>query len=388
MEKVAIVSCYFQRNYGSVLQAYATQKCLDNMNIENETICYDGISAEIKKKKYAHYRKQLLNPSIVKGKLGYVNIRLRKKNPFSKLGKNLRIRDRAFDKFTERIHLSKQYNSFEELTSACTNYDAVLLGSDQLWLPSNLDADYYTLNWVPAQTKKITYATSFGVSELPTSYYRMAKHFLNRIDHLSIREKTGQEIIENVCGRKAEIVCDPTMLFTADEWLEIQQPEPLCKEKYIFCYFLGNNPEQRNFVKKLKQETGYNIVSILHLNVYAKCDCNFADIEPYDVGPAEFLNYIRHAEYVCTDSFHASVFSILYHKKFYVFRRFQESYALSTNSRLDTLLATLGLENRLFTGVENVQSALNDKIDYAPVDLILAKMRVHGYNFLAEALRE
>ena len=171
MEKVAIVSCYFQRNYGSVLQAYATQKCLDNMNIENETICYDGISAEIKKKKYAHYRKQLLNPSIVKGKLGYVNIRLRKKNPFSKLGKNLRIRDRAFDKFTERIHLSKQYNSFEELTSACTNYDAVLLGSDQLWLPSNLDADYYTLNWVPAQTKKITYATSFGVSELPTSYY-------------------------------------------------------------------------------------------------------------------------------------------------------------------------------------------------------------------------
>ena len=216
----------------------------------------------------------------------------------------------------------------------------------------------------------------------------MAKHFLNRIDHFSIREKTGQEIIENVCGRKAEIVCDPTMLFTADEWLEIQQPEPLCKEKYIFCYFLGNNPEQRNFVKKLKQETGYNIVSILHLNVYAKCDCNFADIEPYDVGPAEFLNYIRHTEYVCTDSFHASVFSILYHKKFYVFRRFQESYALSTNSRLDTLLATLGLENRLFTGVENVQSALNDKIDYAPVDLILAKMRVHGYNFLAEALRE
>ena len=386
MKKIAIVSCYFQKNYGSMLQAYATQKYLDDVGIENETICYDGIKREIEKTKYIHYFKQIINPRIVLGKLGYINIRLKKKNPFSKLGRNLRTRDLAFAKFTKRIRLSAEYNSFEELRLACSDYSAVLLGSDQLWLPSNLDADFYTMNWVPDKTKKISYATSFGISELPRSYYPMAKHFLSRIDFLSVREKTGQNIIRDVCTREAKIVCDPTMLFTGDEWTDIQQKEPLCKEKYIFCYFLGNNPEQREFVKKIKAQTGCKIVSLLHLNVFAKCDCSFADITPFDVGPSEFLNYIRNAEYVCTDSFHASVFSILYHKKFYVFRRFKENYDLATNSRLDTLLASVGLEERILTAKENVEAVLHNNIDYEAVDQKVEIMRAYGRKFLEEAI--
>lgn len=385
MKKVAIVSCYFQKNYGSMLQAYATQKYLNDMHIGNETICYDGIREAIESKKYKYYFKQLLNPNIVLGKLGYINIKLRKKNPFSKLGKDLKTRDRAFQRFTSEFNLSKRYNSFEELTKACSEYDAVLLGSDQLWLPSNLDADYYTLNWVPEEVKKITYATSFGVSELPQSYYPMANQFLSRIDYLSTREKTGQDIIRTVSGKEAAVVCDPTMLFTGADWMEIQQEEPICKDRYIFCYFLGNNPEQRRFVKEMKKQTGCKIVSILHLNVYAKCDRDFADVAPFNVGPAEFLNYIRNAEYVCTDSFHASVFSILYHKKFYVFRRFKEDYALATNSRLDTLLSSVGLESRLFTAAENVKETLDTSIDYSVVDTKIEKIRNDGRRFLAEA---
>lgn len=386
MKKVAIVSCYFQKNYGSMLQAYATQKFLKDLDIVNETICYDGLSKAIKQKKYRYYCKQIFNPGIVMGKLGYVNIRLRKMNRFSKLGQSLRMRDRAFKSFTSQFNLSQRFGSFEELTEAASEYSAILLGSDQLWLPSNLDADYYTLNWVPEHIKKISYATSFGVSELPASYHQVAKRFLERIDYLSIREKTGQNIIENICGKTAEIVCDPTMLFTGDEWMEVQQREPLCKEKYIFCYFLGDNPEQRAFVKEMKRKTGCKIISCLYLNVYTKCDRNFADIAPFDMGPSEFLNYIRNAEYVCTDSFHASVFSILYHKKFYAFRRFKENYKLQTNSRLDTLLVSVGLENRIFTGHEDINDSLAEHIDYTVVDSKVEKMRVHGRNFLMEAL--
>lgn len=386
MKKVAIVSCYFQKNYGSMLQAYATQKFLTDNKIENETICYDGISNAINNKKYQYYFKQLVNLNIVKGKLGYINIKLRKKNPFSKLGKNLRIRDAAFKNFTRKFKLSARYNSFDELTNACENYSAVLLGSDQLWLPSNLDADYYTLNWVPEKTKKISYSTSFGISELPLGYHEMAKQFLNRIQYLSTREKTGQEIIKTVSGRDAEIVCDPTMLFDGNEWMEVQEVEPLCKEPYIFCYFLGDNPEQREFVKQMKRLTGLKIVSILYLNVYAKCDRNFADIAPFDVGPAEFLNYIRNAEYVCTDSFHASVFSILYHRKFFTFRRFKENYSLATNSRLDTLLGNVGLTNRILSTKEDVAKCIDMEIDYNSVDKKVEKMRKQGRRFLMEAL--
>ena len=386
MKKVAIVSCYFQKNYGSMLQAYATQKYLQDEGIDHETICYDGIQEQIKKKKYGYYFKRLLSPDVVLGKLGYVNIKLRKKNPFSQLGKDLRKRDSAFRRFIPNFKLSQRWNSFEELTAACAGYDAVLLGSDQLWLPSNLDADYYTLNWVPERTKKISYSTSFGVKELPKAYYPMAEQFLNRIDHLSVREKTGQAIIRDVCGRDARIVCDPTMLFTGEQWMDIQQAESLCKEKYIFCYFLGDNPEQREFVKKMREKTGCKIVSILHLNVYAKCDRNFADIAPFDVGPAEFLNYIRNAEYVCTDSFHASVFSILYHRKFFTFRRFKEGYSLATNSRLDTLLEAVGLRERILTADEAVEDMLNLPIDYAGVDEKVSLLRSEGRAFLKEAL--
>ena len=386
MKKVAIVSCYFQKNYGSMLQAYATQKFLNDNKIANETICYDGINAAINQKKYKYYFKQLINPNVVKGKLGYINIKLRKKNPFSQLGRNLRTRDTAFKKFTTEFTLSSRCDSFEELTASCENYSAVLLGSDQLWLPSNLDADYYTLNWVPEKLKKISYSTSFGLSELPVQYHEMAGKFLNRIQYLSTREKTGQEIIKTVSGRDAEVVCDPTMLFDGSEWMEIQKEEPLCKEHYIFCYFLGDNPEQRKFVKEMKRQTGCKIVSILYLNVYAKSDRHFADIAPFDVGPAEFLNYIRNAEYVCTDSFHASVFSILYHKKFFTFRRFKASYALATNSRLDTLLETVGLENRILNAEENVKECLDMDIDYGSVDKKVETMRNYGRRFLMEAL--
>lgn len=386
MKKVAIVSCYFQKNYGSMLQAYATQKFLNDYNIPNETFCYDGINGAINKKKYQYYFKQLINPNVVKGKLGYIDIKLRKKNPFSRLGKNLRMRDAAFKRFTSKFTLSERYDSFEALTQACENYDAVLLGSDQLWLPSNLDADYYTLNWVPEELKKISYSTSFGLSELPEKYHKMAGDFLSRIQYLSTREKTGQEIIKKVSGRDAEVVCDPTMLFTGKAWMEIQNEEAICKEKYIFCYFLGDNPEQREFVKEMKRQTGYKIVSILYLNVYAKGDRNFADIAPFDVGPAEFLNYIRNAEYVCTDSFHASVFSILYHKRFFTFRRFKENYELETNSRLDTLLETVGLEERILSASEKVADCLMMDIDYEVVDSKVEKMRDHGRRFLTEAL--
>lgn len=388
MKKVAIVSCYFHKNYGSMLQAYATQKYFEMRGIPHETICCDGLQAEIKRRKYAHYRRQLRNFDVVRGKLGYVRIRLCRKNPFSRLGRKLRRRDAAFAAFQSRFTLSARYESFEALADACGNYAAVLLGSDQLWLPSNLDADFYTLNWVPEECRKISYATSFGLSELPVQYHAMAKHFLNRFQVLSAREKTGQQIIRLVSGREAALVCDPTLLLDGSEWMEIQQEAPLCREKYIFCYFLGDNPEQREFVREMRRLTGFRIVAVLHLNVYAKCDRHFADDAPFDVGPGEFLNYIRNAEYVCTDSFHAAAFSVLYHKSFFTFRRFRTDYPLETNSRLDTLLESVGLENRMLTAREKVDACLHMAIDYGAVDQKVEALRRQGWAFLDAALAD
>lgn len=104
--------------------------------------------------------------------------------------------------------------------------------------------------------------------------------------------------------------------FTAEEWGCITKKERFYNEPYLFCYFLGNNPEQREFVRRVKEITGCKIVQLQHCDEYIKSDVEFPDYAPYNVGPAEFVQLIRDAEYVFTDSFHASVFSLLYQKKF------------------------------------------------------------------------
>ena len=386
INKVAIVSCYFQKNYGSALQALATQKILDEYRIENVTVRYDGLEPQIKKQKYKYYAKQLMNPEIVLGKLGYIKARIRKKFGKSKLSESMRMRDDAIKAFEQNFRLSPKVNSFEEAADFVRNYDAVLVGSDQLWLTSNLDADYYTLNWVPDGIKRISYATSFGVSSLPKRYYPLAANFLNKIDSLSVREETGKRIVKDICNRDAAVICDPTIMFTGEEWLQIQKKEPLYGKKYIFCYFLGDNPDQRGFVKRLKKETGCDIVAILHLNVYVPSDERYADCTPYEVDSADFINYIRNAEYVCTDSFHATVFSVLNKKKFFTFRRFKENYILQTNSRLDSLLEAIGLENRILNGAADARQWAYTEIDYSNVDVKLNEMRAVNRKFLENAL--
>lgn len=386
MKKIAIVSCYFQKNYGSALQALATQKILDELNIENVTIRYDGLEKKIKKQKYKYYIKQLLNPEIVLGKIGYVKVRIQKKLGITKLGKNFRLRDNTIKKFENNFRLSPQFDSFSDLANYVKDFDAVIVGSDQLWLPSNLDANYYTLNWVPNGVKRISYATSFGLSSIPKNYWEFVAEFINKLDYVSVREESGRMIIKQICNRDATVICDPTLMFTGEEWKSIQKASPIYKKKYIFCYFLGDNLEQREFVKKLKAEMGYDIVAILHLNVYVGSDEYYADATPYDVDSADFLNYIRYAEYVCTDSFHATVFSILNHKKFFTFRRFKENYALQTNSRLDSLLGRFNMKNRMLTGKENPQQVLADDIDYCEIDNIINELKAENMRFLKNAL--
>lgn len=388
MKKVAIVSCYFQHNYGSMLQAYATQMALDRLGYENETIDISGFRGEIKKAKIKYFVKASLTSDILLSKIGMAkNVAIKKflKNEYVS---QVKIRDRKFDDFCKKyFRLSQIYESKAELAAKCAEkYSAVIVGSDQLWLPANIAADYYTLNFVPESVNTIAYATSFGQSTLPKDSAKKAKIFLNRIKHISIREESGQKLIKDLTGRDVPVVCDPTLLFTGDDWMSIQQEEPIIKTPYIFCYFLGNNPPHREFAKRLREITGYKIVALTHLDEYVKCDINYADETPYDIDPSDFLNLIRNASYVCTDSFHCSVFSILYKRKFFAFRRYTRNTKQSTNSRLDTLFNLTGISGRIMKGDENIRECLNMEIDYDEAYKRLDKLREDSYDFLAKSL--
>lgn len=390
MLKVGIVSCYFQHNYGSMLQAYATQMALDRLGYDNETIDISGFATEIKKEKIKYFIKASLTSDILLYKFGMVRKVLKKRFSKGKYSACLKNRDEKFKQFSEQyFKLSKRYETKEQLNKECAfNYSTVVVGSDQLWLPGNIAADYYTLNFVPETVNTIAYATSFGQSVLPKDSEKKAKFFLKKIRHISVREETGQRLVKKLINRDVPIVCDPTMLFTGDEWLFIQKNKSFINEPYIFCYFLGSTAMHRNFAKKLSGEIGCKIVALPHLDEYVKSDDGYADEVLYDVDPADFLNLVRNAKFVCTDSFHCSVFSLLYKREFFVFRRYTRKTMQSTNSRLDTLLKITGIKNRLMKGDEDISDCLKNGIDFDAVHENLKLIREEAYKYLKTALED
>lgn len=337
-----------------------------------------------------YFAKASLTSDILLSKLGMARNVLIKKfsnNQYAQLSK---VRAEKFDEFSRKqFRLSPKYDSKAELGRKCKdNYSSVLVGSDQLWLPGNIAADYYTLNFVPETVNSIAYATSFGQSSLPKDSTKKAEVFLKKIKHIGVREESGQKLVKEIANRDVPVVCDPTLLFTGDEWMAIQQKEPIVKGKYILCYFLGNNPPHREFAKRLKEATGCKIIALTHLDEFVKSDEGYADETPYDIDPADFLNLIRNAEYVCTDSFHCSVFSILYNRQFFTFRRYNRNTKQSTNSRLDTLFHMAGITGRLLMGEENIADCLKIETDFESVHKKLEGIRQKSYEYLLTALKD
>jgi len=150
---------------------------------------------------------------------------------------------------------------------------------------------------------------------------------------------------------------------------------------------MGDSKEQRDFVKRLRKETGYKVVGLLHGSTYVSGDDEWVDEAPYNVGPFEFINLLKHAKYVCTDSFHCSVFSILNNTPFFVFRRDSDNEETSANDRIYTLLSWAGLDNRLLNGNENVDEVLKLELNYSNVNERVSERRKESLEFLTNALK-
>lgn len=386
MKPIGLVTCYFHHNYGSMLQAYATEMIMQQMGLPFQTIACKAPINYMQENKILYIIKKLLIADW-KMRLGKMKIeRAKKDNPM--FAKNWEIRNKAFDQFAETFfHVSPYCKNRGELTKMAENYSAFLVGSDQLWRTDSVEHGYYTLEWVPDHIRKIAYSTSIGVKEVPWFQVEKNKRFMNRFDHIALREQSACDLVYKLTGRKVPVVLDPTLLFTGDQWLEIQQREPLTNGKYIFCYLLGDNPLQREFIKRVKEKTGYKIVALQQLDDYIPSDEGFADEAPY-VGPREFLNYIRNAEYVFTDSFHCSVFSILYKKNFFTFSRFAEGAKQSTNTRIDNLLHITGLEERRMTNDKTIEEVVNFKRNFDGVDEKLNALRKSSMDYLYNAFKD
>ncbi len=384
MKKLGICVCYQHRNYGSQLQSYATTAELKRRGIDFEIIRYQK---KITPSLLFKFIPNLLDPVFINDRIieNYQKKLVLKLHPALK--QNNDIRNKAFDSFskTRFQNLSPVYYGYQELREQARKYTAVMVGSDQLWSPSGINSDFYNLMFAPDGAVKISYAASFGVSQIKPKYKKKYKTFLNRLQYISVRENSGKQIVESLSSNKAEVTVDPVLLLDAQQWLEEIPDNRLYNEPYIFAYFLGKTPEYREAVNKFAKKKGLKIVSEPHMDTYNKADKNFGDYNPYNVGPAEFVNLIRHAEYIFTDSFHGSVFSMLYKKKFMIFNRYSQDSATSKNSRIDSFCTNYMLEDRRYS---NDIFAVDRKIDY---DCVLEKVNEHrqkSLKFLDAALSD
>lgn len=378
-KKVGLCIVYKNYNYGAILQSYATLIELGKFHVDYEIINYSH------PRNIKYYSSALI--SAMNSVTIYSKLRAVRKKIGYKLNNNYKrvqnARRAKFNEFSANNFklVSKPIHDYDELRQYADRFTDVMVGSDQMWLPSGLSTNFYNLLFAHDHTNKISYASSFGVSKIPHNQENKTREYLSRIQHISVREESGARIVKELTGRDAKIILDPTMIITREDWDREIKDTAVVDGEYIFCYFLGNNPDQREEVVRLSKSKGIKIVALKHIDEYIPSDSTFGDIEPLEVGPEEFVNLIRHATYVCTDSFHASVFSIIYHKKFMAFNRFKEGKN-SRNSRLDTLFNNIGMSRRFDGDIKKI----DEQVDWESVDRNLEKLREFSSDFLVKAL--
>lgn len=383
MKKAGVCVRYDCDNFGSMLQILATQKALKQVGWDYEIIRYD-------KRTLAFYIKnitRIFNPYFMRGKIESFQKRQALKK-YPEIQKKDAKRNQCIAEYRE-VYIgpySEIYKGYSKLVEGTANYDAVLVGSDQLWTPAGIKSKFYNLLFVPDTIKKVSFATSFGVGAIPSSQKKMTKQYLNRIDHISVREIRGAELVKELINREATVALDPTLLYTGDDWKDIFPEQHILSEPYILAYFLGSNESHRDAVEQLKKDTKLKIVTIPFMDAFVERDLIFGDEQLFEVGPIEFLNLIRGAEYICTDSFHGSVFSILNHKKFLTFNRTNNDDKQTRNSRIDSLFELLDLEKRRYVEGMNVSENIRQPIQYVEVEKKLVKLRQETFDFLDKAL--
>lgn len=373
-----IVSDFNHTNYGSALQAYATMKTVQEFGYDLSFIRY--------KKTRSIFEIIVITPQyLISG--GYERFLRTLKTKLNKklipgYERNQKMRRDATNAFKikEFVPFFKEYRGYKALCDGSKEYDAIFVGSDQTWRPIGYYSNYWNLNFVDESIPTFSYAASFGVSTIPIIQKKGTKKYLERINLISVREKKGKEIVETFSNKTAQVVADPTMLLTKEQWLAFaSSSEKAILEPYIFCYFLGPRRDIREEALKLAKNTGCKIVICPHMEEYRKADEGIGDYEFYDLNPYDFVKLLSEADYVCTDSFHGTVFSILTKKKFLTFYR---ETTQSTNTRIDSLLSTFGLMERLYNGSVDI---IKKEINYDGISIKLEQYRSKSLEFFRNA---
>ncbi len=253
-------------------------------------------------------------------------------------------------------------------------FDFFSVGSDQVWNPTYPHTSEIRFLTFAKNNQKLSFAPSFGISELPGNVKEPYAKWLGDFPVLSVREERGAEIIKELTGKEAAVICDPTLTLLRNEWEQIEKrPECFPDAPYALTYFLGNETNaSRRYIEKIAKEKNLKVINLFDIR----------ESEYYAVNPSEFIYLIHHADAVFTDSFHATVFSIIFKKDFVVFDRIEDGKSMG--SRLKTLLEKFSLSDRMFSSVSKQEFR---SIDFTHTDKIIEKERTKALDFLQKNIK-
>lgn len=365
-KKIALMTWHHANNYGTAFQAYALSKLIEETGCLVDLIEYRRIGkAPLDRLNlYAFLYKTLIA----------VRNRIQRKIP-----SHYTFSEETFENFysinftyTHKCQFNQDFRALNAI------YDGFVCGSDQIWGPEWFDARFF-LDFVDDPRKIIAYAPSIGVSQITNT--KVAKEMgllMGRYPCLSVREETGCRIATELTGRKDVVnVLDPVLTLPNHEWDLIKEPVQDLPQKFMLIFFLKNNERNIRTALEAAVEMEYSPI-VLHCTQSE--DTQYANTE--ELTPGQLLTCVQNADYICTDSFHITVLSIIFSKNFKVFNKDLRSSRYSKNNRISDLLKRLEICNAEY----DLNSSFKEVIDYQIVNLRLAKLRKESFNFLKTAI--
>lgn len=369
--KVATLTTFFANNYGALLQCHALLHVLnDDLGYDAETIAFYPSNA--------HNSWNVFYPcksvrNIIKNLSLLTNVRLRKARK-SRIEANKHFIDSSI------IKSEKTYNQ-DNISEACNEYQAIICGSDQIWNQTLFPSTEYFLGFIPPDKtvpKKISYAASV-CEPFSEKFLPRVRTCLNSFDAVSIREPTDSEIIQKYTKCDVSVMPDPVFLVDPLYWEKVCIP-PRIDGKYIFCYFIGAERSAGPIVNEIRRKTGYKVINL------ATGFRNSIEGAEYamNVGPYEFIGYIKNASIVLTNSFHCTAFSLMFDKSFFVCGLNEKR-----RSRIDNIISKYCYENDRNLTINNITAVNRGEIPFSPprinIDNI-RKDRERGLDFLKKAI--
>ena len=355
MKKVTAITFHRAQNFGSVLQTYALSKTVSNIK---EDILYQvlDVSSNAQKELYSHYKRVRGFSDLVKNAVIFLN------------SKKITIRENKFKSFlNDNLVLTNDIEA-----------DYFISGSDQIWNVRAKDfSDFYFLDFAK-NTKKISYAASFGPLKIDWDKYDKEKYtkLLNDYSAISVREEGSRENVELLTGKTCDIHIDPTLLLSADEWRKVQSNANYKNGKYILLYCLEPSKKQLKIAKAISKKLNLPIVVLRYNN---KNDIFNTFAKRYDAGPQDFLSYIDNAALVLTSSFHGTAFSLIYGKPFYVLDN-------ANDNRISSILNITGTTDRNIEDISEIEKVDLSKPNVDSINEAINAEKQKSYEYLKGAL--